>query len=86
MTAPRPKQPVGEWISVTERLPERHQAVALLNVHRWENCNFDRNVQDAGYLNDWEGNLEQPYWSVRAEPALSLDAYTHWAPLPEPPK
>ena len=73
-----------EWISVEDRLPKLGEAVALINIDRWENtaAKIERNLQDCGYLS-FSG---QNYWSVRAEGARSIDTYTHWMPLPEPPK
>lgn len=71
------------WVPVTERLPAIGQSVALVNIHRWENCGGDmeRNVHDAGYLAEIHG---QTYWSVRGERAQSTTAFTHWMPLPSP--
>ena len=71
------------WISVEERLPEKFQIVALVHVDKWWNTGRDEGVNcyDAGYLNEFG----EKYWSVRGERALSIDAYTHWMPLPAPP-
>lgn len=71
------------WISVEERLPEKFQIVALVHVDKWWNTGRDEGVNcyDAGYLNEFGDK----YWSVRGERALSIDAYTHWMPLPASP-
>jgi hypothetical protein len=76
-------EPEG-WVSVKERLPEQCQSVALVNVNRWENCGGDmeRNIHDVGFLDGHHA----PWWSIRGDRAQTLDAYTHWMPLPAPPK
>lgn len=71
------------WVPVTERLPEPRQPVVLVNVNRWENCSFDRNIHQAGYLDDWTG---RPHWAVYGERAQMLTAYTHWMALLPTPK
>ena len=76
---------MSEWIEIAKQLPKREQPVALINIHRWENCNFDRNVQDVGYLADL-GYGNEAYWSIRGERASTIDAYTHWCALPAAPK
>lgn len=73
-----------QWISVEERLPEPGQSVALVSIDRWENAgDLERNVHAAGYLNAAAGPMS--YWSVRGERALTLEAFTHWMPLPAAP-
>lgn len=71
------EQTQAGWISVSERLPAVNQSVALVNTGRWENVggDWDRNIHDCGY---WCGT----HWCVRAERALSREAYTHWFALP----
>lgn len=73
------------WVSVAERLPAENQPVALLDVERWENTGGDwsRNVQAAGYLASM-GSVT--YWAIRGERCVSLDAFSHWMPLPQPPQ
>lgn len=73
------------WVSVDEVLPEHNQSVALINVNRWENTGGDleMNVRACGYLNACGG---VPYWSIRGERATSIEAFTHWMPLPAAPK
>lgn len=73
---------MGGWIPVSERLPEQFAPVVLINVTRWENSYDPRNVQDAGYLDNYGNGA---FWSVRGEPAQRLEAFTHWMPLPPPP-
>lgn len=71
------------WIPVSEStMPNRHQPVALLDINRYQNCHFELNVHDVGYL---EGVAPRLYWSIRGERAQELRAYTHWYPLPQPP-
>lgn len=74
----------GGWVSVDERLPELDVSVALINVDELENTGGgpDMNVRACGYLSD-AGYMK--YWSIRGERATSLEAYTHWMPLPEAP-
>jgi hypothetical protein len=73
-----------QWVSVAERLPAFDQSVALVNVNKWENVGGDwlRNIHACGYLARLGSG---PYWSVRGERAMSLDAFTHWLALPAPP-
>ena len=78
-----PKAAEG-WISVADRMPELHVAVALLNDDRWMNTggDFDINWCGAGWL--CKHNSE--YWSVIGETCgMTLDSVTHWMPLPEAP-
>ena len=78
---PAPSEAVA-WVPVSKRLPDLHQSVALLNVSRWENCSFDRNVHQCGYLEDYGSG---PFWSVYGERGVMLDAHTHWTSLPAAP-
>ena len=72
------------WIAVSERLPDYHQSVALISMDRTENVAgfWRRQVQAAGYLSE---SSAFDYWSVCGEPSLSLEAFTHWMPLPPAP-
>ena len=75
------------WISVKERLPGPFVPVVLLNINRrTHHTEFGdpMNLYYAavGYLNNFPG----PYWSIRAESATDIKAFTHWMPLPLPPK
>lgn len=70
-----------KWISVEDRLPEENEPVVLINVNEWENCHFDRNVWDCGYLNKFSGG----YWSIRGQRGCSIKSYTHWASVSPPP-
>lgn len=71
------------WRPIADGLPGLGESVALLDTRRWENtADQERNVQAAGYLADLFG---MKYWSVRGEPALEIDAFTHWLPLPSAP-
>ena len=62
-----------EWISVKDRLPEKKDEYYLFG----------------GYTSDnkWESRSE--HWATKDEhnkKLISLVGYTHWMPLPEPPK
>lgn len=74
---------MSEWISVEDRLPEINQAVAMINIKRFENTHFDRNIYDCGYLSEWGSHKS---WSIRGERSCEISAYTHWMPLPPPPQ
>jgi hypothetical protein len=70
------------WIPVSERLPDWHKPVALLDINRFQNCHFDLNIHDAGYL---EGEAPRFYWAIRGERAQEIHAFTHWTYLPPSP-
>ncbi|WP_136420330.1 DUF551 domain-containing protein [Herbaspirillum sp. ST 5-3] len=77
---------VPEWISVKDRLPDLHQAVALVDVERWRNtgADFEINHHAVGYLS-WSGYSR--YWSCFGESrGQVLEAFTHWLPLPAAPQ
>ena len=73
---------MGKWISVEDRLPERHQYVVLMADRFWNTPDGvpDMKVAAVGYL----AGGEQPYWSVFGERGFLLNAFTHWMPLPNP--
>ena len=75
-----------EWISVKDRLPELHIVVALMDCTSYRNNGNQEvnnpHVVQAGHLTHFGGN----YWSVYGERGLEVDSFTHWMPLPEPPK
>lgn len=69
-------QPVNQWISVKDRLPEEQQCIL---VHE----------KDYGVmLGDYQGiKYSQPVWIVRKQGLIMRTTeVTHWQPLPEPPK
>ena len=75
------------WISVKDRLPGPFVPVVLLNMNCHEShidygCPMNRHYYDAGFLD----NLGGAYWSIRGQRAIGINAYTHWMPLPAPPK
>ena len=67
-----------EWISVTDRLPERDMLVAWIKVH-----------QRNGILEKWISQVDGICWAGCHDgyhrKIENIDA-THWMPLPEPPK
>lgn len=75
-----------DWINIDDRLPELHKHVALMDTNRYANNGSltleNEHVVQVGFLNDWG----EKYWSVYGERGMSLNAFTHWHPLPEPPK
>lgn len=72
-----------EWQPITEStMPEWHKPVALLDINRFQNCHFDLNIHDVGYL---EGEAPNLYWSIRGERAQVIEAYTHYFVLPPQP-
>ena len=77
---------MSEWISVKDKLPELSTLVALLNTDRHMNTgndDFECNWAGAG----WLCHLGHNYWSIIGETnAMSIDAVTHWMPLPELPE
>ena len=101
MTAPRPKQPVGEWLPI-ETAPRDGTVVDLWVVDRY----VRRNDQNKGerYVNAKYGTG----WKYMYNSTDSFDGWatfencythqvemdlsggerfaTHWMPLPEPPK
>ena len=63
--------PFNKWIPVTEKLPEHFEAVLL-----WES-----NEEDV-YTGELDGNDE---WFIAGFPFENF-TFTHWMPLPGPPK
>jgi hypothetical protein len=77
---------MGEWISVSERLPPEYETVLVAT---------DGSVS-AGEIRlpDSECGMDEPWWMVfkdRRDKAIAwaglvgLSDVTHWMPLPEPP-
>ncbi|MDE1906947.1 MAG: DUF551 domain-containing protein [Rhodospirillales bacterium] len=73
------------WIACGERMPELHQRVAMLNADAWENTPEGRPEQNLTKVGCLEDGGYTRYWSVCGERAISLEAFTHWMPLPPPP-
>lgn len=66
-----------EWISVNERLPEREQRVLVSN-------SVTKHVT-IGEMAD-EYNYGHWFWGRMFDTDLGSGVFTHWMPLPEPPK
>lgn len=70
-----------EWISVKDRLPELQLSVLLykesVGGYKWF---------EVGYLNSYTTSVNRiyPEWVVNGKYGES--EYSHWMPLPEPPK
>ena len=79
----RPKL-AGEWISVKDDMPEKHEYVLLMADRYWSSPEGvpDMKVTVTGYLQEYGSGL---FWSVFGELGMDLDSFTHWMPLPEPP-
>lgn len=79
---PDETQPV-KWISVTERLPEAHEAVVVFHPKY-------SNIHIAAYYRELETQPEVHCvnkWYVYGGFGVVLNPEpTHWMPLPEPPK
>ena len=75
----------NEWIQVSEKLPDEHRKVALMDCNSYENQPDEvsnPHVVQAGYLTNIHG---QQFWSIYGERGLNVNSFTHWMPLPEPP-
>ena len=79
------KQARGEaqWIPVSERLPKESVLCALINFDRTQSNQYSTPVAQCGYLSTLSSS--QPYWSIYGERATSIEAFTHWMPLPAAP-
>lgn len=73
--AEREEVATPQWISVKERLPERHQDCIIA---------FDHNGQliTAHGLLKWNGER----WTIGVSDLSYPGRVTHWMPLPQPPK
>lgn len=85
-----PSKNVGEWIPVTERLPDKdgdYLVFKRFSRHAWSDvvsfakdgrkvseCTFGKKWPNVWYYYDSE-------WGY-----IRTDSVTHWMPLPEPPK
>ena len=66
----------GEWIPVTERLPEEHEIVLVCNAE------YGRSGLGFATVAVWDGT----YWIEIWDRRTALHRISHWMPLPEPPK
>ena len=77
-----------QWISVTERLPERDKEVLLI-VHGWEDRLYytgclHRQEAERSWLTGIESKASD--WKIWGFSYLRDPIVTHWMPLPNPPK
>lgn len=72
----RLKEKVPTWISVEERLPEKHVEVLI--------CTEDYGKNELGFANTavWDGSEWIETWNRKE----SIPYVSHWMPLPAPPK
>ena len=72
----RLKEKVPTWISVEERLPEKHVEVLI--------CTEDYGKNELGFANTavWDGSEWIETWNRKE----SIPYVSHWMPLPVPPK
>ncbi len=73
MTAPRPKQPVGEWVAVKERNPKERGRYLT-----YSDGLLEMRIANYGTSRKWDNGRDK----------LASKTYriTHWMELPEPPK
>ena len=67
---------VQEWISVEDRLPEKHDR--FICTYKF---NSNSEMQFVGVL-DYYASDQYPHWQHESAGVI----VTHWMPLPEPPK
>ena len=67
---------VQEWVSVEDRLPEKHDR--FICTYKF-NSNIE--MQFVGVL-DYYASDQYPHWQHESAGVI----VTHWMPLPEPPK
>ncbi len=80
-----------EWVSVEDRLPDLEPPLI-----KWGNCGYKQKsvrvlcackqksgkvLVKEGYCEVWVDNPTRPCWKIPG----SIDAVTHWMPLPLPP-
>lgn len=72
------------WISIKDRMPEKHQYVVLLADRYWNTPDGvpEMKVTATGYLTIF--GVE--YWSIFGGRCMDLDAFTHWMLLPDAPE
>lgn len=71
---------MSEWISVKDRLPQRHQMGSIFIVALYNKKTDESFVKPLHYIMDeWFSTLDE-------EPLNYRYKVTHWMPLPEPPK
>ena len=68
---------VGEWIPVSERLPEEDQCILVTVNGRYKNVTFDNAVQLACYY-------EEEGWAIEEWPEWENPNVIAWVELPEP--
>ena len=71
---------IQKWISVEERLPEYGEKVLVCDTRE---DYVGVSVLQKGF--DFGGEKDPDYWCWMDD-CFNLDEFTHWMPLPEPPK
>lgn len=83
---------MSEWISAKDRLPDRPMCVLVYRGDTNVGFPIISSAMYSDYQNQWYlcGNAEVVddviAWRAIVDLALSLDEYTHWVQLPEPPR
>lgn len=83
---------MNEWISVNDRLPDRPMCVLVYRGDTTVGFPVISSAMYSDYQNQWYlcGNAEVVddviAWRAIVDLALSLDEYTRWMPLPDPPE
>ena len=72
------------WISIKDRMPDRHQYILLVADRYWNapDAMGHPHVAAVGYLDEIGG---QQYFSIFGERGMEIDSFTHWMPIPEYP-
>lgn len=73
-------QPVNQWISVNDRLPDETETTVLIWIKQGKADGIE--ISDCCHIGYWVKNSKEFCdidWNV-------INGITHWMPLPEPPK
>ncbi|WP_158826697.1 DUF551 domain-containing protein [Mucilaginibacter lacusdianchii] len=72
------------WISIKEKLPAENQPVLLYNINSDPDTVYG--LLDNYLVSALTTKNGQPEWEDHLAAPQSLTNYTHWMPLPEPPR